>query len=143
MPASGKFCRLQTVWPKTRPDRMTVLIWIKTVWHSDSDPERIFLIFYFEKKINSWQKNHEITQNAKSLSHNVHPKWLLSSTKIHQILTVKKWKNNLGQFMRLWYLSQMGVGNSACFFVVCWFFSKSIFFFLKIRNTIRVLLCST
>ena len=41
---------LQTVWTQNRPDKMSGLIWIKTVWHSDGMPERIFLKNDFEKK---------------------------------------------------------------------------------------------
>ena len=33
---------LQTVWNKIRPDRMSGLIWIQAVWHSDVIPEKIF-----------------------------------------------------------------------------------------------------
>ena len=39
-------CPLQTVWTQIRTDRMPVLIWIQTVWHSDNVPERL----NFEKK---------------------------------------------------------------------------------------------
>ena len=41
---------MQTVWTQIRPERMSVLIWIQTIWHSDSVSERIFLKnVYFEK----------------------------------------------------------------------------------------------
>ena len=37
-------CRLplQTVWIQIRTNKMSVLIWIQTIWHSDSVPEIIF-----------------------------------------------------------------------------------------------------
>ena len=35
---------LQTVWTQIRPDKMSGLIWIQTVRHSDDNPERVFLI---------------------------------------------------------------------------------------------------
>ena len=44
--ASGNFCllvkRLQTVWTQFRIDKMLVLMWIQTVWHSVSLPKRTF-----------------------------------------------------------------------------------------------------
>ena len=33
---------LQTVWTQICTNRMWVPIWIQTIWHSDSVPERIF-----------------------------------------------------------------------------------------------------
>ena len=74
LPASGYFCRLlkplQTVWIQIRTDRMSVLIWTQTVWHSDSVPKRIF--FYKSQfwKVGRRQKKWKITQNAKSLASN-------------------------------------------------------------------------
>ena len=39
---SGYFYRLlQKVWTQIRPDRMSVLLWIQNVWHSDSIPELV------------------------------------------------------------------------------------------------------
>ena len=40
---------IKTVWTQTRPDKMSGLIWIQTVWHSDCNPERIFEKLDFEK----------------------------------------------------------------------------------------------
>ena len=44
--ASGHFCRLlkplQTVWIQIRTNRMSVMIWIQSFWHSASVPERTF-----------------------------------------------------------------------------------------------------
>ena len=41
---------LQTVWTQIRTDRVLVLIWIQTVWHSDGILERIFRKSWFWKK---------------------------------------------------------------------------------------------
>ena len=53
-PACGDFVicwfPLQAVWTQIRTDRMSVLIWFQTVWHSDSVPERNFLKSLFWKK---------------------------------------------------------------------------------------------
>ena len=47
---------LQTVWTQTRPDRMSCLFWIQTVWQSDGIPERFFLKKLILKKISRQQK---------------------------------------------------------------------------------------
>ena len=39
-----------TVWTQIRPDKMSGLIWIKIVWHSDGIPERIFQKSWFLTK---------------------------------------------------------------------------------------------
>ena len=55
-------CRspLQTVWTQIRTVKMSVLIWIQTVWHSDSVPERIFWKSQFWKNSadDNWMKNY-------------------------------------------------------------------------------------
>ena len=56
------FCRclLHTVWTLIRPDKMSRLIWIQTVSHSDHFPEiYIFKMFYF-LKISTLQINPSI-----------------------------------------------------------------------------------
>ena len=52
--ASGELCRLPIVFPKQflNPDedyRMSALIWIQTVWHSDSGPGGLFVKLNFEE----------------------------------------------------------------------------------------------
>ena len=42
---------LQTVWTQIKTDRMSVLIWIETVWHSDSVIKRTFWKCLFWKKL--------------------------------------------------------------------------------------------
>ena len=46
------FCRclLHTVWTLIRPDKMSRLIWIQTVSHSDHIPEIYICYFFFLKK---------------------------------------------------------------------------------------------
>ena len=50
---------LQTVWTQIRPDILSGLIWIQTVWHSECVPEGIFLKNLTLKKVNRRQKCHE------------------------------------------------------------------------------------
>ena len=33
---------MKTVWTRIMTDEMSVLIWIQTIWNSDSVPERMF-----------------------------------------------------------------------------------------------------
>ena len=58
------YCRLlityATVWTKTRPDKMSGLIWIQTVWHSVGIPE---IIFFRKKKY--FEKNQKTTKTGK------------------------------------------------------------------------------
>ena len=49
----------QTVWNQIRTDRMSVLIWILTVWHSNSVHERIFSKKLILKKVSRRQQKHE------------------------------------------------------------------------------------
>ena len=44
------FKPLQTVWTQIRPDKMSGLIWILTVWHSDGIPKNFFPKRWFWKK---------------------------------------------------------------------------------------------
>ena len=60
---------LQTVWNQIRPDKMSGLIWIQTVWHFDGIPERFFLkkLIVKKKKKNPQtikKKTCKITQHA-------------------------------------------------------------------------------
>ena len=50
------FCwkRLQTVWIQIRPDMLSGLIWIQTVWHSDVIPEE----FKTNEKMSAGDKKH-------------------------------------------------------------------------------------
>ena len=62
--ASGDFCCLlitlisQKVWAQIRTDRTLVLIWIETVWHTGSVPERIVTKELNLKKISRQQQKH-------------------------------------------------------------------------------------
>ena len=58
----------QTVWTQIRPDILSGLIWIQTVWHSDGVPERIFRRSWFWKKSSDDKKKNtcKITQYAKN-----------------------------------------------------------------------------
>ena len=50
LPSSGvSWYPLQTVWTQVRPDKMSGLIWIQTVWHFDGNLERIFWKSWFWK----------------------------------------------------------------------------------------------
>ena len=51
---------LQTVWTQIRPDKMSGLIWMQTVWHSDGIPERIFRKMCFWKQ-SADDKNTKLT----------------------------------------------------------------------------------
>ena len=47
----------QTVWTQIRPDKMSGLIWIQTVWQSDGIPERFFLNINFDKSRQTTKKH--------------------------------------------------------------------------------------
>ena len=54
--ASRWFCRLpiaflQTVWTQMKTNRMSVLIWIQTVWYSDGGPGRFIFKNLILKKV--------------------------------------------------------------------------------------------
>ena len=54
----------QTVWTQIRSNKMSSLIWIQTVWHSDDTPERIPLKRWYWKKISRRHNTWKITQHA-------------------------------------------------------------------------------
>ena len=61
---------MQTVWTQIRPNKMSGLIWIQTVWHPDGIPERVFQKNDFENK-SADDKIHEklhSMQRAKSVN---------------------------------------------------------------------------
>ena len=60
-PAGGNFCRLLIVFANR-----LVLVWILTVWYSDSVPERIFWNSWFWKVSRRQPKHEKTTQHAKS-----------------------------------------------------------------------------
>ena len=50
-PASREFCSLLiTIWTQIRHDKMSCLIWIQTVWHSDDISGFFFQKVYLKKK---------------------------------------------------------------------------------------------
>ena len=49
---------LQTVWTQIRDDEMSALIWIQTVCHSDSVPERAFWFWKKSADVNKCMKNY-------------------------------------------------------------------------------------
>ena len=51
---------LQTAWTQIRPDILSGLIWIQTLWRSDGIPERIF------RKVSFW-KNQQTTKEHEKL----------------------------------------------------------------------------
>ena len=52
---------LQTLWTQIRPDKMSGLIWIKTVWHYDRIQKRSFRKSWF------WKKNQQATIKRKKI----------------------------------------------------------------------------
>ena len=59
----------QTVWTHniTCTHRLSVLIWVQTIWYSDCIPERIFRKSWFWKKFNRQQKKMQIYPAWKEL----------------------------------------------------------------------------
>ena len=113
---------LQTVWTQIRTDRMSVLIWIQTVWHSDSVPVNFLWKSLFWKSIflkalfcnchwlctHTHTKHHRDCSPHKALSvRRVHKFWLfmhmlLHSLKMHvQLLSYGFRGLNLGKILYL------------------------------------------
>ena len=63
------FCwlSLQTVWTQIRPDKMSNLIWIPTIWDTDHIPGRSFEKCSFWKKVKRWQKSIQNFRECKEL----------------------------------------------------------------------------
>ena len=68
---------LQTVWTQIRPDKMSGLIWVQTVCHSDGIPETIL------RKSSFLKKNHKTTKKHVKLP-SIHE--CIFSFKLHPLL---------------------------------------------------------
>ena len=114
---------LQAVWTQIRTDKMSVLILIQTIWHTDSVPERIVWKCIFEK-ISRWTWNintcfpkirKKITKFVVCCSHNWQFKgklsWgfylLLNWNQIEMSLLLDKGQDSIGLQKAPWTLSDV------------------------------------
>ena len=82
-------CRslLQTVWFTLRPDNLSGLIRIRTVWHADGILESIFhWNRFWKKKISRWQK-HETFPRGQRVHKIIYLKLWLTHQQMNQILS--------------------------------------------------------
>ena len=98
---------LQVVWTQIRTDIMSVLIWIQTVWHSDSVPEKKWF----------WKKS---ADDNKSMKHYPTCKELMSQStamaKLRRSVNITILSLNRPEWQ---HLTICMLGYFACFFVIC------------------------
>ena len=73
---------LQTDWTQIRPNKMSGLIWIRTVWHSDGIPEGIFRKSWYKKNQQTTKKNmknypvgNELSRSADEMESSIYLYW--------------------------------------------------------------------
>ena len=81
---------LQTDWTKIRPDKMSGLIWIQSVWHSDGIPERIFRKVYFENNRQRTKKHEKFPRGQRVNFFCMI--WVLSLVQVLEFFAIFLWR---------------------------------------------------